>query len=70
MGLAWLRTAVSLLLVGLAVARLLGPGHPGPLGAGVLLVLVGVLGPAYGTVPLIGPSRRTGVTSPVSTGAG
>ena len=47
--LAWLRTAVSLMLVGLAVARLLGPGHPGPLAAGVLLVLVGVLGLGYGT---------------------
>ena len=32
-----------------SVARLLGPGHPGPLAAGVLLVLVGVLGLGYGT---------------------
>lgn len=47
--LAWLRTAVSLMLVGLAVARLLGPEHPGPLAAGVLLVIVGVIGLGYGT---------------------
>ena len=47
--LAWLRTAVSLMLVGLAVARLLDPGHDGALAAGVLLVLLGVLGLLYGT---------------------
>ena len=47
--LAWLRTAVSLMLVGLAVARLLDPGHRGPLLAGVLLVLVGAVGLGYGT---------------------
>lgn len=47
--LAWLRTAVSLMVVGLAVARLLDPGHLGPLVAGVLLVLVGAVGVVYGT---------------------
>ena len=47
--LAWLRTAVSLMVVGLAVARLLDPGHVGPLAAGLLLVVVGAVGVFYGT---------------------
>jgi putative membrane protein len=47
--LAWLRTAVSLMVVGLAVARLLDPGHIGPLVAGILLTAVGAVGVAYAT---------------------
>lgn len=47
--LAWVRTAVSLMVVGLAVARLLDPGHLGPLVAGIMLVTVGAVGVVYGT---------------------
>ncbi|RYZ32693.1 MAG: DUF202 domain-containing protein [Propionibacteriaceae bacterium] len=47
--LAWLRTAVSLMVVGLAVARLLDPGHRGPLVAGILLIAVGAVGVVYAT---------------------
>ena len=55
--LAWVRTGVSVMLVGLAVARFLTTdtgttGHvdPLPLSAGALLVVVGAAGIGYGTI--------------------
>ena len=50
--LAWLRTAVNVMIVGLAVARFGSGGRPGALalGAGALLVATGAAGLGYGTV--------------------
>ena len=50
--LAWLRTAVNVMIVGLAVARFGSGGRPGALAlvAGALLVATGAAGLGYGTV--------------------
>ena len=50
--LAWLRTAVNVMIVGLAVAKFGSGGQAGglSLGAGALLVAVGAAGLGYGTV--------------------
>ena len=50
--LAWLRTAVNVMIVGLAVARFGSGGRPGALAlsAGALLVAVGAAGLGYGTL--------------------
>lgn len=49
--LAWLRTAVNVMIVGLAVAKFGAGGRPSGLvlGAGALLVAVGAAGLWYGT---------------------
>ena len=50
--LAWLRTAVNVMIVGLAVARFGSGGRPGALAlsAGALLVATGAAGLGYGTM--------------------
>jgi putative membrane protein len=50
--LAWLRTAVNVMIVGLAVARFGSGGRPGAfaLSAGALLVATGAAGLGYGTL--------------------
>jgi putative membrane protein len=50
--LAWLRTAVNVMIVGLAVARFGSGGRPGALAlsAGALLVATGAAGLGYGTL--------------------
>ena len=50
--LAWLRTAVNVMIVGLAVARFGAGGRPGALSltAAALLVATGAVGLGYGTL--------------------
>jgi putative membrane protein len=48
--LAWLRTAANVMVLGLAIARLIGHGGTRSLAAGVVLVTVGAAGLVYGAV--------------------
>jgi inner membrane protein YidH len=48
--LAWLRTAANVMVLGLAIARLIGHGGPRAIWAGSILVAVGAAGLAYGAI--------------------
>jgi uncharacterized membrane protein YidH (DUF202 family) len=48
--LAWLRTAANVMVLGLAIARLIGHGGTRSLAAGAVLVTVGAAGVVYGVV--------------------
>lgn len=48
--LAWLRTAANIMVLGLAIARLIGHGGARALAAGGILVVVGAAGLAYGAI--------------------
>jgi putative membrane protein len=48
--LAWLRTAANVMVLGLAIARLIGNGGTRSLAAGAILVTVGAAGLVYGAL--------------------
>ncbi|HEY5987438.1 MAG TPA: DUF202 domain-containing protein [Streptosporangiaceae bacterium] len=48
--LAWLRTAANVMVLGLAIARLIGDGGTRSLAAGAVLVTVGAAGLVYGAI--------------------
>jgi inner membrane protein YidH len=48
--LAWLRTAANVMVLGLAVARLIGHGGTRAVVAGAILVVVGAAGLVYGAI--------------------